>query len=138
MEIITLESAFEIARNEFKKFISENSIKYKKNDFSEKGAFYLECSHNEEKHKTIDNINISFREDDERRKLNLPKNLSEYHKQGGGKELERKIIAINPEAWKCSIYSQLENFKKFEYGIELNESNFTVIEINKLFKNYLL
>ena len=135
MSIIKLEKASEIAISELKKFLENNKIKYSRVDYSENDAFYLECFKTELKD---ENLTIRFSIDNDRRNPNVPKNLKEYHEQGGTKSLQEKLKQKNPDAWKCDIFTKTNSSQIMEYGVNLNESNFSREEILKLFKNYLL
>lgn len=135
MDIIKLEKASEIAISELKRFLENNKIKYSKIDYSENDTFYLKCSKTEPKE---ENLTIRFVIDNDRRNPKVPKNLKEYYEQGGTNSLQEKLKRKNPDAWKGEVFSKINTFQKLEYGINLNESNFSQEEILKLFKNYLL
>jgi hypothetical protein len=135
MNIITLESASEIANIELENILKSNQLKYSKIDFDNKNSFYLKCSNTDlEK----DNLTIGFIPDMERRKPKIPKNIKEYAEQGGGDKLYAKLKASNPEAWKCIVFSEINTAQKLEYGVSLNETNFSSEKIVDLFKQYLL
>lgn len=135
MDIITLENASEIAISELNRFLKNNKIKYSKIEYSEDGTFYLECSKTDPKE---ENLTIRFVIDYDRRNPKVPKNLKEYHEQGGTNSLVEKLKRKNPDAWECEVFSKINTSQKLKYGINLNESDFSQGEILKLFKNYLL
>jgi hypothetical protein len=101
MNIITLESASEMANIELENILKSYQLKYSKFDFGDKNSFYLKCSQADLKK---DNLTIGFIPDMERRKPKVPKNLKEYTEQGGGDKLYAKLKAFNPEAWKCIVF----------------------------------
>ncbi|OXE98664.1 hypothetical protein BC749_10739 [Flavobacterium araucananum] len=134
MNIITLESASEIANIELKNILKSNQLKYSKNEFGNINSFYLKCSQADlEK----DNLTISFIPDMERRKPKIPRNIKQYSEQGGGDKLYEKLQASNPEAWKCIVFSEISTAKKIEYAVNLNESNFSSEAIAELLNSFL-
>jgi hypothetical protein len=135
MNIITLESASEMANIELEKFLKSNQLKYSKIDLVNNNSFYLKCSQADlEK----DNLTIGFIPDMERQKPKSPKNLKEYIGEGGSDKLYAKLKASNPEAWKCIVFLETNTAQKLEIGVSLNESNFSSEKIAELFKAFLL
>lgn len=138
--MISIEIASFIATEELVKIIEHLQQNYIQIDFNpelSKKNFYVCCDKKNDKYES-DKIIIRFVSDYERTHPKIPTNLKEYYNQGGGEKLAEQLVNYDKSAWKCEIFNPLKNGGKLEYGVSLNEKNFNVEEINKLFEWYLL
>jgi hypothetical protein len=135
----TLKDASQIANLEIDKILQKLKAKFYNIDYDSKSAesFYIKCDYNQNSKSEINDIIIRFIPDDQRQNPKTPKNLKEYYNQGGGEKLIEKLKNSDKNAWKCEIFSNLSKGKKMEYGININENNFTKEEVFELFNRYL-
>lgn len=139
--MITLKDASKIAYIEFDKIYNLVAEKYESIDYDNSKnteEFYVKCKLHKSPENQIIDVMIRFIPDYQKRNPKIPKNINEYYDQGGGKELEKKILNSNKEAWKCQVISSLINGKKLEYGVSINEKNFSNESINEIFSSYIV
>ncbi|QDO94667.1 hypothetical protein FNB79_12090 [Formosa sediminum] len=139
--MITLENASDLAYSEFDKIYPIIETKFHNIDFDntkKRREFYVKCDFNKNSESELNDIIIRFIPDFERRNPKVPKDLKEYYNQGGGEKLMEKLSDSDKNAWKCEVFSNLSNGKKLEYGIGINEKNFSKEKVIELFSNYLI
>lgn len=138
--MITLKDASEIAYLELDKILHILELKFYNIDYdnsNKRETFYIKCDYHKNSETQIKDIIICFIPDFDRLNPKVPKNLKEYQTQGGSERLIEKLKNSDKNAWKCEVFSKLSNGKKMEYGININEKNFSKKEVIKLFNRYL-
>lgn len=138
--MISLKDASQIAVIEIAKILDLVKMKFETIEYDpiiSKDSFCIKCNL-KAPNKEVRDIIIRFLPDYERRNPKIPKNLKEYFDGGGGGKSEEKLNNSDDIAWKCQVVSNLTNGQKLEYGIALNEKNFSNKLILSLFDRFLL
>lgn len=137
----TLLEATQIANLEIDKILQELETKFSNIDYDNSNRielFYIKCDYIKNHKSQIKNIVIRFIPDYQRQNPKVPKNLKEYLNNRGIEELIKNFKNSDKDAWKCEIISNLSDGRKMEYGININEKNFSKEVAVKLFNEYLI
>lgn len=129
-----INNAIIISNQVFEKIKDKLDDKYLKVEINNlKNFLSLKC------HLT-NSVFMEFRllEDIERNRIKLPNSVKEYYSKGGSEKLTEEFQQYNKDAWKCEVKKHLENNKIMEFGIVLNERNFTEESLLELLTNYFL
>jgi len=138
--MVTLKNASQKAAAEIEQILHLIEPKFESIDYDNfkiKESFYIKCNLKEPLNE-IKDIVIRFIPDFERQNPKLPKDLKEYYNQGGGEKLREKFNNSDENAWKCEVFSNLTNGKRLEYGIGINERNFSIEGVINLLNEYLI